>query len=61
MNTGVITALFATYCIFVSIEMRIVFAETLKLKFFIGILAMLICVGCISFSALGGHPSGTKP
>ena len=58
MNTGVITALFATYCIFVSIEMRIIFNEKLKFKFFLGIGAMLICVGFISFSALAGHHGG---
>lgn len=52
MNSGVITALFATYCIFVSVFMRIIFNEKLKLKFFAGIGCMLICVGFISYSAL---------
>ena len=52
MNCGVITALFATYCIFVSIFMRIIFKEKLKCKFLIGISCMLICVGFISCSAL---------
>ena len=58
LNSGVITSMFATYCIFTSIFTWIVFKEKLKLKFVLGIALMLCCVALISLSSI--EPSGGK-
>lgn len=46
--------MFATYCIFTAIIFRFLFNEKLEAKFVVGMLFMLVCVGCISLQSLGG-------
>ena len=56
INQGIITAMFATYCIFTAVIFRFLFNEVLQTKFMIGMLFMLACVCCISLSNLSsGH------
>ena len=53
LNQGIITAFFATYCIFTSVIFRFLFKEKLEFKFLIGIFFMLACVTIISLQSLG--------
>jgi drug/metabolite transporter (DMT)-like permease len=55
LNSGVITAMFATYCIFTAVFSWIFFGEKLSLKFAVGIGLMMSCVVCISASAFFGN------
>ena len=58
LNSGVITSMFSTYCIFTSILTWIVFNEKLKLKFVLGISLMICCVALISLSSFeSGDPN----
>ena len=52
LNQGIITALFATYCIFTSVIFRFLFKEKLELKFLFGIFFMMTCVAIISLQSL---------
>lgn len=50
LNQGLITAMFATYCVFTSIIFFLLFNEKLKLKFLVGIALMLSCVILVALS-----------
>lgn len=52
LNGGIITSLFATYCIFTSIIFRFLFKEKLETKFLFGIFFMMACVAIISLQSL---------
>jgi drug/metabolite transporter (DMT)-like permease len=51
LNSGVITSMFSTYCIFTSFFTWVVFGEKLQLKFVFGIFLLICGVAFISLSS----------
>jgi drug/metabolite transporter (DMT)-like permease len=50
LNQGLITSMFATYCIFTTVFSYFLFNEKLSLKFSIGISFMIACVALVAGS-----------
>ena len=50
LNQGLITAMFATYCVFTSVIFYLLFNEKLKMKFLLGIALMVSCVVLVALS-----------
>ena len=50
LNQGLITAMFATYCVFTSIIFYMIFNEKLRVKFLVGIALMVSCVVLVALS-----------